>query len=97
VVAHLTVEAAAIVVVGAVVIKRKHMKNVNWTNVLVYSRTGQELIPDFVDGLRPLRSLRKECPKGSVVLREIYKLEKMGVRRAKAAARKALNRRYKVS
>ena len=68
------------------------MKTVNWRNVLVDSAVGREAVPEFVNGKRTLRSIRSMCPKGTVILSEVYKLERMGVKRARNAARKALRR-----
>ena len=68
------------------------MKTVNWYNVLVSSAVGREAIPEFVNGQRSLRSIRTMCPKGTVIRSEVYKLEKMGTKRAKNAARKAIAR-----
>ena len=68
------------------------MKTVNWFNVLVSSSIGREAVPEFVKGQRSLRSIRALCPKGTAIRSEVYKLEKMGTKRAKNAARKAIAR-----
>ena len=72
------------------------MKKVDWNHVLVHSHVGRTEIPRFVRGDVALRSIRHMCPQGSTILSEIYKLEKMGVNRARSDARKALNLKRKL-
>jgi hypothetical protein len=66
---------------------------INWTRVFE-TPDGVGFMCDFVDNRLPLRSLRVRTGSNKRLKSEIYKLEKMGVQRAKNAARKAIDRHF---
>lgn len=72
------------------------MKNVQWNRLLSDYQIYNGLT-NFVVGAESLRNMRKVVPTGTPARSEIYKLEKMGIRRAKNATRKALSRIGRVS